>query len=267
MSKNRNRQFVNNQPNKATMSDQQQPPVDDATKQDTTEEDQSQDTSSEDTSTEQGSQDQGEGSEHVEGSTDHTDVDTTNEPQKETVTLPATPFNKEEFVEKVVADVEAQDPVQEPEAVDPVKTLTPHEESKLMYKIEISLTAYAEAMDKNKSINPAEGGKWQFSLFNSIMEVLNNTNQENFTLEWNTMLAFFYKNKDGIFNDHYIYRFPEMWPGSTSQFATYRRLVYLIMQTADARSRRAALRDINMAKVVEGMTQPQVNRLNSFYGS
>lgn len=134
-----------------------------------------------------------------------------------------------------------------------------------VFKIELDLNNYAEAMDKTKAINPEEGGRWQYSLFNTIKSILNAADQETFNKEWTTLLNYFNKNKDGIFNENFIFRFPQNWPGSPQEFTMHRRIVYTLIQTANPKTRNKTIADINMAMVTEGMTQAQRNRLNAFY--
>lgn len=137
---------------------------------------------------------------------------------------------------------------------------------KPVFKIENSLASYAEAMDRKNSIVPEEGGRWQYSLYTTIKSILNTTNSEDFTKEWSTLLHFFNKNKDGIFNENFIFRFPEQWPGSTTEFTIFRRIVYMVIQTADPKERKKALASINMAMVVEGLNEDAKNKIFSFYG-
>ena len=149
--------------------------------------------------------------------------------------------------------VSHQSSTQKPEGFTPV------------FKIELDLNNYAEAMDKTKAINPEEGGRWQYSLFNTIKSILNAPDQETFNKEWNTVLNYFNKNKDGIFNESFIFRFPQNWPGSPQEFTMHRRIVYTLIQTANPKTRNKTIADINMSMVTEGMTEKQRNHLNAFY--
>lgn len=149
--------------------------------------------------------------------------------------------------------VSHQSSTQKPEGFTPV------------FKIELDLNNYAEAMDKTKAINPEEGGRWQYSLFNTIKSILNAPDQETFNKEWNTVLNYFNKNKDGIFNENFIFRFPQNWPGSPQEFTMHRRIVYTLIQTANPKTRNKTIAEINMSMVTEGMTEKQRNHLNAFY--
>lgn len=136
---------------------------------------------------------------------------------------------------------------------------------KPVYKVELELTGYAEAMDRKNTVVPEQGGKWQYSLFKAIKSCFAAKSQEDFNNEFNTILSFFNKNKDGIFNEKFIFRFPENWPGSATEYTQNRRLVYLIIQSADHKGRKKALEQINMEMVAEGMTEAQKQMLFNFY--
>lgn len=136
---------------------------------------------------------------------------------------------------------------------------------KPVYKVELELVGYAEAMDKAKTVVPAEGAKWQYALYKAIKNTFLAKSQEDFNNEFNTILSFFNKNKDGIFNEKFIFRFPENWPGSQNEYTQNRRLVYLIIQSADPKNRKKSLESINMEMIAEGMTEPQKQMLFNFY--
>jgi len=134
-----------------------------------------------------------------------------------------------------------------------------------VYKVELELINYAEAMDKKNAMISEQGGKWQYSLFKAIKSCFMATSQEAFNAEFNTVLNFFNKNKDGIFNEKFIFRFPENWSGSSAEYSQNRRLVYLIIQTADPKNRKKALEQINMMLVAEGMSEPHKQMLFNYY--
>ena len=135
-----------------------------------------------------------------------------------------------------------------------------------VYKVELDLIGYAEAMDSKKAVVPEEGGRWQYSLFTSIKNVLNTADQNQFNKEWATILNFFHKNKNGIFNEKFLFRFAEHWTGSTTEYTTARRLLFTLIQTADPKTRRTALASIKLDMVTEGLTEAQRVKLLNFYG-
>lgn len=161
----------------------------------------------------------------------------------------------------------APPPVQEKEVVKtPAPAVKTQQEGFTpVMKVQRDLVNYAEAMDNKKSIVPEEGGKWQYSLFSTIKEVLNAKDQEQFNREFNTALQFFHQNKDGIFNENFLFRFPEQWPGSSNEFTSFRRIVYVMIQTANAKTRKAELKHVNLELVVEGLSQAQRTKLLNFY--
>lgn len=170
-------------------------------------------------------------------------------------------------------EIKALEPAAEPaaEAAAPAvaqpkaSVSQPQKGFKPVYKVELELTGYAEAMDKKNVMVPEVGGKWQYSLFKAIKSTFAAATQEAFNSEFNTILSFFNKNKDGIFNEKFIFRFPENWPGSPNEYTQNRRLVYLIIQTADPKARRKALDEINMEMVAEGLQEDQKQKLFNFY--
>ena len=169
-------------------------------------------------------------------------------------------------VEKKEAVV-VKEPVQE-KAIEVVATpvsKTQQEGFTPVYNVQLDLTNYAEHMDPKKSMVPEEGGKWQYGLFGTLKGVLNSKDQEEFNKAWNTALVFFHQNKDGMFNENFMFRFPEQWPGSATEFTSFRRIIYLMIATANAKTRKSELKHINMELVVEGLNQAQRSKLLNFY--
>lgn len=136
---------------------------------------------------------------------------------------------------------------------------------KPVYKVELELTGYAEAMDPKKPMVPEVGGKWQYSLFKAIKSCFSAASQEIFNAEFGTVVNFFHKNKDGFFNEKFIFRFPEQWPGSSNEYTQNRRLIFMIIQTADPKTRKKSLEGINMELVAEGMAEAHKQMLFNFY--
>lgn len=165
-------------------------------------------------------------------------------------------------------DEAVQEPVQQKEEVvsAPAPVVKTQQEGFTpVYKVQLDLAGYAEAMDNKKSIVPEEGGKWQYSLFNTLKSVLNAKTQDDFNKEWNTALVFFHQNKEGVFNENWMFRFGEYWPGSQTEFTLFRRIVYMMIQTANPKTRKAELKSINMGLVVEGLKEDQKTKLLNFY--
>ncbi len=151
--------------------------------------------------------------------------------------------------------------------VSPVSVPEPEKGFVPVKSIQTDLISYVEAMDPKKSVNPAEGGRWQYSLFNSLITVLNNKDQTKFNQEWNTVLGEFVKHQNGVFGENFVFRFPAEWTGTPNQFTTFRRLVTLIISTANPQTRTKALAQINLDLVTRFMSENQKTRLINFYGA
>lgn len=167
--------------------------------------------------------------------------------------------------EKVAADIKQTQPSKQqsrPEigAVTKVSKFEPD------FKVQLNLDAYTEAMNPKKSIVPEEGGRWQYSLFTVIKGVLNAVDQPTFTKEWGTLLNHFNVNKTDLFNEKFMFRFAEHWPGSASEYASNRRLVFLLIQTSSPKTRREEVLKINLELVTEHLTEAQKVKLLNFYG-
>jgi len=167
----------------------------------------------------------------------------------------------EEVAEVIPEKVEEVKP-----AVNPIK-VSKQEGFSPVHRVEFDLTSYAEAMGKDKAVDPTEGGKWQYSLLQIFKSILNNNDQSEFDKEWNTVLNFFKKNSDGIFNEYYMNRFSDNWIGSPNEYSLYRRLVYTVIQTADPKTRNKAIKDIDLGLVTEGLNEVAKTRLLTFYGA
>lgn len=137
--------------------------------------------------------------------------------------------------------------------------------SKRVYRVEFELSMYSENMAPGKSIDPIEGGRWQFSLLTTIRGILSARDQETFNKEWNTLLAVFHENKNKLYTENYLFRFPEQWPGSELEFAFFRRIVYAALRTADPKTRKAAIKDVNLELLTSTLNQDQRNKIINFY--
>ncbi|QXN70603.1 hypothetical protein AGENTSMITH_199 [Bacillus phage vB_BspM_AgentSmith] len=135
----------------------------------------------------------------------------------------------------------------------------------LMHKVEFELNNFAEAMDPKKSITKEAAAQWHMTLFLLIKRVLSTEEQSDFNTEWGTLLGFVNKNRDGVYSEKWIFRHTDAWSGSGSEFNQYRRLIMLILNTADPKTRKDAMSEINFELLVEGLKPVQVNRLGSFY--
>ena len=194
---------------------------------------------------------------------DHTEEGTTEPQDKGEETSQETQESTEEVTTSTPAVIEA--PQAAPVETKPAPVIQSEKGFKPVYKIEANLIGYSEAMAIGKPITPEEGGKWQYSLYKTILGVLNNQNAEEFKAEMQTLLQYFFQNKDNIFNEKFIYRFPAQWPGSQTEFNLYRRVVFVLIQTANPKTRAKEAGKLNLEKAAEGMTEDQKNKFINFF--
>lgn len=192
-----------------------------------------------------------------------TEVETTEEEVQ--VELPENTTEKES--EEEVTELEPTEEVKEESVETEDKPQQPKQDrgAILMHKVEFELNNFAEAMDPKKSITKEAAAQWHMTLFLLIKRVLSTEEQSDFNTEWGTLLGFINKNRDGVYSEKWIFRHTDAWSGSASEFNQYRRLIMLILNTADPKGRKAAMSEINFELLVEGLKPVQVNRLGSFY--
>lgn len=132
-------------------------------------------------------------------------------------------------------------------------------------KIEQQLVNYIHAMAPSTVLDPAVGGQWQKSLFSLFRTILNNEDQAEFRREWNTVLNVFNKNKEGVFHENYIFRFPQHWGISDTEATLFRRLITVIIQTAEPEKRANYGSSVRLDIVAEGLNEVSKNNLLNFY--
>lgn len=120
----------------------------------------------------------------------------------------------------------------------------------------------------SQALRPGEPvqGTWQYSLMGLLRSVLETSTEENFGRQWTSVLSFFHQARDTALTTSFILRPGDNWPGSDQEFSLYRRLVWLIEQTADANTRARQARGLNLDRVVQGLSQEAAARLQGFYG-
>lgn len=132
-------------------------------------------------------------------------------------------------------------------------------------KIAQQLGDYMYTMNPKKAMDPVLGGQWQKTLFILLRGILANQDQTTFRQEWTTVLNVFNENKEGVFHENYIFRFPQHWNLSTSEVTLFRRLVTVIIQTADPEERTGYSSKARLDLVTEGMTEVAKNNFLNYY--
>lgn len=174
---------------------------------------------------------------------------------------------------KVVATEEVVEKQEEPQVVqeEPKKNKSAVSVEKKgfkpVYKIELELTSYMDEMNPKKPIDPEVGGKWQYSLYTILRNIFNTDSQEQFNAEFNTVLSFFHKNKknDNALSENFIYR-PYMWTGSDKDYVVFRKLIQLIIETADPKVRKSFASKVDFSRTFAEMKEQERQLLINFYG-
>lgn len=147
----------------------------------------------------------------------------------------------------------------------PSVILEQKEQNRIMKSVELDLANYMEAVHPSKTVTGEFGAGWQNSLYQTLKRVINNTNPDTFKVEWNTLLNFFHRHQDEMFNENFIFRFGANWKGSAKDFTAFRHLVYLAVRTADPKTRQKEARDFSINRVIQGMPVHAANNLINFY--
>ena len=132
-------------------------------------------------------------------------------------------------------------------------------------KVAQQLISYIESMTPGNGMTDEAGGVWQRSLFNLLRTVLANTNPEQFRKEWLTILQMVDENRDGVFHENYVMRFPFHWNLSDNEAAVFRRLVSVVLESSSPKKRQAFAKNTNLETVIQGLSEVQKNNLLSFY--
>lgn len=177
---------------------------------------------------------------------------------------------KEEVVEKAEEKEEVPVPSPEPKVEVPKKQ-EPKPQPKPVPVVGTSMTQDVEQkliiyVDKMSSdIEDKEVGKVQYGFFQLLRSILKDTNADSAHSKWNALLRFANKNSHNVFNEMVAFSSPQNWPGSNVEFSIFRRVMWVILQTKDPKTRRANVATCLSDKTVEGLTQVERNNLLNFY--
>jgi hypothetical protein len=145
-------------------------------------------------------------------------------------------------------------------ATEEVKGLVNHNSQ----AVQKSLDDYLTIMMPGKPVDPQVGGREQYRLYKTIVNVI--SNQANFKESWNISLKSFNDNKDGAFKDSHIFRFPDTMLGNPNDHKLFQVLINLIKLTADPVTRKEGLTKVTLARTLDaGMTEVARSNLASFY--
>ncbi|MDH2154349.1 hypothetical protein [Stenotrophomonas sp. GD03657] len=126
------------------------------------------------------------------------------------------------------------------------------------------LEAYNDAMKPGAPISSEEGARWQKRLFNIFMDCLRQKD-EAFVRTWDALLQYVHRKHDESFKMPLPSRFPEYIALTKDEARNFHRLVYLIVRTANPKTRALHLTQIHLDTVLQGLRGSQADSLRDFY--
>jgi hypothetical protein len=149
--------------------------------------------------------------------------------------------------------------------VEKVTETSVAEKSTPSNELESYLINFIETTSVEAILTPEEIARAQFGLFNKIKSIFSSRDQEDFNKKFKAVLSFFNKSDDKELSLNFIFRHPYAWPGSKTEYDIFRRMIYLIVETANPKNRKKALEGISLEKVSEGLSQKEKEMLVNFY--
>lgn len=143
--------------------------------------------------------------------------------------------------------------------------LTPTKETTGQLIIRSIMAEYAVAMAPGKPVSEGEGANHQLKLYRAIEQVLRSP-AELFHTHMNTFLDEVKKGRKTVFNEKYAFRFFHRVELPEAALKSFERLMNLFINTCDAASRNHALKQIDMEKTLEKISDESTRqRIFAFY--
>lgn len=133
-----------------------------------------------------------------------------------------------------------------------------------LIQLEMSLENYRDKI--TKLTDSEELAKTQIGFLRLLRSVLNTTNHEEVQTKWNAILNFANKHKTTAFNEYHMFKGAAAWTGSKTEYNILRHLAFLIIQTADPKTRRTNMRAINLEGILVNLNPNEKNALINLYG-
>lgn len=125
---------------------------------------------------------------------------------------------------------------------------------------------YVVKMAPDQRNNGIPAADYQLSFFRILKSLIDKSAPEDFTKNWNVILAFFWNYKNGALGERYVNRFSEYWARGDLNLAYYQRLINLCLVSSDPNERANVTRIVNVSKTVEsGYTPTGVQNILQFY--
>lgn len=154
-------------------------------------------------------------------------------------------------------------PVVTPKETPPKQQSKPAESRTPMNHLIVFLTQYHEKLLSLK--NDDEVGKLQLSLYRKVIEVLSKPDFEEVRTDLNTILKYIHTNRDKGLDEVNMFRGAAQWTGSPQDYASFRRLVWVFLETANPQTRKTSVANVDLTSLEKTLSSTQYNNLISFY--
>lgn len=135
----------------------------------------------------------------------------------------------------------------------------------LTEQVQERLDSYVENMRPGRPIEPKDGAAMQAVLWNTIRLILKQPAPDFVTL-LNNLLNTIKVNRQGVFNERYVYRFLDEVRITAPERRNFERILNLFLTTCDPQTRLASLRQVSLQTTLSGFTnQDEVSKLTAFY--
>lgn len=126
------------------------------------------------------------------------------------------------------------------------------------------LLDYANKMAPGCTMTQELGTANQAAFYTTLINLIDHTGKD-FRIAFSTLLAVFDEYKRGAFSGAYALRFMEDVPLNKAKRDNFVKLVNLFNMTADAKTRKATLKHVDLKRELVGMSEESKMRLVAFY--
>lgn len=138
-------------------------------------------------------------------------------------------------------------------------------------EMELFMMDYISFMENEKSL--AKIAVKQYALYTKLMAILSDENAGAFRRNWNILLNAINAaekaakgNPTGsVLSMFNAFQAAHSWPGSSTEYGTFRQLLTTAIVTADPATRSAAMGSVSMKALTTSLTSTQANNLIAFY--
>lgn len=132
----------------------------------------------------------------------------------------------------------------------------------------IQIQQYLEAMAPQQIVTLEEGMRQQATLFSALQQILNGVHADDqFATCMTALLRVFDLAKDGSLHDSNVFRYLEHVTLKKDSITAFTRWVNMLSVTANVKSRKTSLKQIDFAKALQfGLTDAARRRILDFYG-